>query len=459
MTPDFIRNTHLRAGWFVLPLLFICLLFPRISLASATTESQSHYKEGVRFSLAKKWPDAAQAFQKAVMADPDYALAYANLGVALSQMGQHKEALLSFEEALRKGYDDPHLRYNRGISFGKVNLLEEAEAEMKQALKLNPRMVKADFDLGVIYILQERFDAARAQVDALYPRNEKLARKLFEKIPPQYKVVQVSDGGTVKGRVTMQGGQPRPRYFHLIHAPNIEFCSRMSDGKGHRLLFDFKVSENGGLKDTVIAIQGVAKGKPFPSKLPSINISRCHADQYVIGIRNGENLLLQNTDPIRHEIATYEKNHDGYISQKTNKPVDKQTSQVRNAFVDKRSQEFLIKCNLHPFLQTRGFLVDNPYFAVSDAEGNFTVNDVPPGTYDVVAWHPFIPTQTGTVTVTAGGEATLDFTFKSEDERRKLYHDDIKGYRFNTWFDSKEKFYGGPRIDDPVEVLQVYAEE
>ena len=50
--------------------------------------------------------------------------------------------------------------------------------------------------------------------------------------------------------------------------------------------------------------------------------------------------------------------------------------------------------------------------------------------------------------------AALNFDFNGKDEKRKLYHDDIKGYRFNTWYDSKEKFYGGPRVDDPVEELQ-----
>ena len=40
-----------------------------------------------------------------------------------------------------------------------------------------------------------------------------------------------------------------------------------------------------------------------------------------------------------------------------------------------------------------------------------------------------------------------------------LYHDDIKGYRFNTWYDSNKKFYGGERIDDPVEELQAFWDE
>ena len=201
-------------------------------------------------------------------------------------------------------------------------------------------------------------------------------------------MAEVNDGGMLRGRVTLTGPVPKPRSFHLIHAPNIEFCSRISDGKGHRILRDFTVSENSGLKDTVIAIQGIKKGKPIPTKMQSFNIDRCHSDQYVIGVRNGENILLQNKDPIRHEIATYEINSASYVKQKSHKAIIRESSQIRSAFVSHETDEFLIQCNLHPFLQTRGFMVDNPYYAISDEEGNFTLEDVPPGTYDVLAWHP-----------------------------------------------------------------------
>jgi Tfp pilus assembly protein PilF len=442
----------------------VCLLlafFAYLSLivqaeAKEPVTAQEHYQKGLRLSQIKDWPDAAGEFQKAIDLDPEYALAHANLGVAMSQMGKHKDALLEFEVALRLGYDHAFLRYNRGVSFTRLRLLEEAEAEFKLALEKDSRMSKARYDLGILYILQERPEKAREQLNILYVKNEKLAKKLFEQIPGEYKIAEVNDGGTLSGRVTLTGPVPRARSFHLIHAPNIQFCARISDGKGHRILRDFTVSENSGLKDTVIALQGVKKGKPFATKMQSFNIDRCHSDQYVIGVRNGENILLENKDPIRHEIATYEINSASYVSQKSNKAIIKQSSQVRSAFVKQDTEEFLIKCNLHPFLQTRGFMVDNPYYAISDAEGHFTLKDVPPGTYDVVAWHPFIPTQKGTVTIAEGKVSQIDFEFNEADQRRKLYHDDIEGYRFNPWFDSKEKFYGGPRVDDPVEVLQKF---
>ena len=450
-----VEKLFLKAIWLV-PALIIGALLSVQSEAMEPLSAEEHYQKGIRLSQAKNWQSATGEFQNAIKLNPQHSLAHANLGVALSQTGRHKDALLEFEEALRQGYDHAFLRYNRGVSFARLGLLEEAEAEFELALEKDSRMSKARYDLGIVHILQNRHDKAREQVNYLYIKNQKLAKKLFERIPGEYKVAEVNNGGTLTGRVTLTGPVPRARSFHLIHAPNIEFCGRISDGKGHRILKDFTVSENSGLKDTVISIQGIKKGKPLPTKIQVFNIDRCHSDQYVIGVRNGEDILLENKDPIRHEIVTYEINSASYVKQKSNKAIIRESSQIRPVFVSNQSEEFLIKCNLHPFLQTRGYLVDNPYYAISDEEGNFTLEDVPPGTYDVLAWHPFIPTLKGTVTIAEGKVALINFVFNEADQRRKLYQDDIEGYRFNTWYDSKEKFYGGPRLDDPVEVLQKF---
>lgn len=401
------------------------------------------------------WNGAIREFKKALQEKPNDSITQANLGVALSRVDRHKEALLAFQKALEMGYDNASFRYFRGLSLAKLNFLEDAAQEIELALKKDSRMVHADYDLGLIYHQLGQDEKARQQVNKLYKRNYKLSKQLHDQIPLDYKITSVDQGGALTGRVNLVGIVPKARAFHLIHAPNIEFCSRMSDGKGHRILHDFTVSKKGGLQDTVIAIQGIKKGKPFPRKMQTLQLKRCHANKYVIGIKNGEDILLENTDPIKHEIATYEI-YGPHRNQTSNKNVLPTNSQIRSAFIKPGAPEFILKCNLHPFLQTRGYVIDNPYFVTSDAEGNFNIENIPPGTYEVTAWHPFIPIQRGTVTIETGKTAQFDFTFKGEDARRKLYHDDTEGYRFNTWFDSKEKFYGDIRKDDPVEVLQEF---
>ncbi len=435
-------------------LLFSC----PIVFATSDDDAKSHYQEAMKLSRQQKWNDAIATFTKAAELAPQDGLIQANLGVAFSQTGMHKEALLSFEKALRLGYDSPGLRYNRGVSFARVKLLDEAVRELETALNMDRRMVKAEYDLGVVYNLRGERGKALDKVETLFKRNNKLSKKLFDQIASDYKVVSVDDGGTLKGRVTLSGRVPKARSFHLIHSPNIEFCARISDGKGHRLLFDFTVSHNRGLKDTIIYLANVEKGKPFSPKMQTFHIDRCRANRYVIGAKNGENILLENTDPVQHEIVTYEIRNI-YSDQTSNRPLPEKSSQMRNVFVRNDAEEFIIKCNLHPFIQTHAYLVQNPYYTVSDSDGNFSIANILPGDYEVIAWHPYIPEQRARVTIPEKGEANLNFDFKGEDERRKLYQDDIEGYRFNTWFSSKKKFYGGPRIDDPVEELQAFCDE
>ena len=439
-------------------LVFCLILFFGCPVVASDKEAKAHYQNAVKLSQKKQWDNAVAEFLKAAELAPQDSLIQANLGVAFSQTGRHKEALLSFEMALRLGYDSSGLRYNRGVSFAHVKLLDEAIQELEAALNMDHRMVKADYDLGVIYNLQGQREKALEKVEILFKRNNKLAKKLFDQIKSSYTVVSVDDGGTLKGRVTLSGQVPRVRSFHLIHSPNIEFCSRISDGRGHRLLFDFTVSQNRGLKDTIIHLSNIEKGKPFSPKMQIFHIDRCRANRYVIGARNGENILVENTDPIQHEIATYEVRNI-YSDQTSNRPLPEKSSQVRSVFVREGANEFIIKCNLHPFLQTHAYLVQNPYYTVSDSKGNFSIEKIPPGNYEVIAWHPYIPEQRAMITIPQKGEANLNFDFKGEDERRKLYQDDIEGYRFNTWFDSKKKFYGGPRIDDPIEELQAFCDD
>ena len=345
-TLKFPKSFFLSFVIFCLVILFTCTT----SFASSINKAKDYYQKALKLSQKKLWDQAVTEFRKAAELTPQDSLIHANLGVALSHNEMYKDALLSFEKALRLGYDSPGLRYNRGVSFARVNLLDEAVQELKKALSMDRRMVKAEYDLGVLYNLQGKREKAMEKVETLFKRNNKLSKKLLDQIDSAYTVVSVDDGGSLKGRVTLSGPVPRARAFHMIHAPNIEFCSRISDGKGHRLLFDFTVSKNRGLKDTVIHLMNVEKGKPFSPKMQTFHIDRCRADRYVIGVKNGENIMIENTDPIQHEIATYEVRNI-YSDQTSNRPVPPKSSQVRSVFVRKDADEYIIKCNLHPFLQ------------------------------------------------------------------------------------------------------------
>ncbi|MFQ5897623.1 MAG: tetratricopeptide repeat protein, partial [Candidatus Methylomirabilia bacterium] len=100
----------------------------------------------------KDLPEAMAAFEKAIALDPEYAEAHQNLGVALAQSGRYDEAIKQYQTALALPlYTNPDTAYyNLALAYRDVGRLKEAEDALRRALKLEPTMVAAYFQLGVI---------------------------------------------------------------------------------------------------------------------------------------------------------------------------------------------------------------------------------------------------------------------------------------------------------------------
>jgi plastocyanin len=69
-------------------------------------------------------------------------------------------------------------------------------------------------------------------------------------------------------------------------------------------------------------------------------------------------------------------------------------------------------CSVHPEMLAFVFVGQNPYAAVVDATGSFTIKNVPPGSYEVAVWNPKLKADVKSVTVTAGKPAEVSFALK-----------------------------------------------
>lgn len=65
-------------------------------------------------------------------------------------------------------------------------------------------------------------------------------------------------------------------------------------------------------------------------------------------------------------------------------------------------------CNVHPEMAAYVVIAPTPYFAETDASGNYAIANVPDGSYTVTAWHEGAKPQSKPANVT--GSATVDFT-------------------------------------------------
>src|SRR5438552_19120321 len=101
-----------------------------------------------------------------------------------------------------------------------------------------------------------------------------------------YQEVPVPDGGTITGKVTLGGAKPIPRGFNLVTFPDPIYCGRISNGHGFRLLKEFEIGDDASLKDVVVVLLGVQKGKPFTFSTPHIEARDCRFTPLVTVVRD-----------------------------------------------------------------------------------------------------------------------------------------------------------------------------
>ncbi len=77
----------------------------------------------------------------------------------------------------------------------------------------------------------------------------------------------------------------------------------------------------------------------------------------------------------------------------------------------RRGDVIQLSCDAHNWMLGWIYTIDHPYFAVVDANGHFQIDDIPPGTYTVKAWHPFLGVQESELNLALNAEAELQFSF------------------------------------------------
>jgi hypothetical protein len=244
-----------------------------------------------------------------------------------------------------------------------------------------------------------------------------------------YEEVTVSDGGTLTGTVKLEGTVPKPKGYNLVTLPDPFYCGRISDGQGWRILQPFQVGSTGEFREVVVYLEGVEKGKPFAEGgLPRIEARDCQFLPFTTVVRDDQSVTVVNMDPVMHDIQAYETSHLG-PRVLFNVPLPMNPQHPRNfkersdaalyhkhmagapmkelVKLSKGRRVFVMQCGFHAYMESWGVAVTNPYFAKTDEQGRFTLTDVPPGTYKLVIWHPYVRT-VNEQTVTIGPKGTTE---------------------------------------------------
>ncbi|HEU4686433.1 MAG TPA: carboxypeptidase regulatory-like domain-containing protein [Nitrospira sp.] len=225
-----------------------------------------------------------------------------------------------------------------------------------------------------------------------------------------YEETAVTNGGTVSGVVSFRGAVPQPAAFELRRYPDRVYCGALSDGSGYRLLREVIVGDQQGLKDVVVTIEGVKRGKPFSLKETNLEANICQFVPFVAVVRDQHPLTVRNLDSVAHDLQFYERDRD-HVLIMFHRPALTKSGTRDTVRMTGQRKSVTVQCGMHPYMQGHGLAVDNPYYAITALDGKFAIGDLPPGTYRIKAWHPTLGEQVQEVTVESQGSAATAFVF------------------------------------------------
>lgn len=211
--------------------------------------------------------------------------------------------------------------------------------------------------------------------------------------------------GTVTGTIVLDGTVPPAEIIRLDADPK---CVALAEGEERRVE-TIVLGDDNTLQNVFVYVKDGLPGRlyPIPSETVVLDQQKCRYVPRVLGIQVGQALTIRNSDPLLHNVRS-----EGAINEPFDIGTPVQGVEVKRTFV---TREVMVpfKCNVHAWMNAYVGVLEHPFFAVSDGQGRFTLQQLPPGTYTIEIWHERFGTQTQDVTVTAQETSDLTFTFKA----------------------------------------------
>jgi len=125
---------------------------------------------------------------------------------------------------------------------------------------------------------------------------------------------------------------------------------------------------------------------------------------HVLAITTGTTVDFPNSDKFYHNVFSLSKTRPfdlGRYAAGASRPVRFDRAGIVRVF-----------CDIHSHMNAYILVFNHPFFAMTDTEGRYRIENVPAGTYSVIAWNEGTSSESRPVTVPEGGVAELDFTVR-----------------------------------------------
>ena len=216
--------------------------------------------------------------------------------------------------------------------------------------------------------------------------------------------VDPATAGAITGKVLFTGAAPEPEPIQMDAEPTCQ--EQYPDSAFTETAV---VNEDGTLQNVFVYVKEGLGGLKFPVPRESVVLDQqgCRYRPHVFGIQAGQELIIRNSDGILHNIHPMPSINRPFNLGQPVKMDSKRT-------FDKVEVMIPIECDVHEWMKGYAGVLDHPYFAATGADGAFSLPNLPPGTYTIIAWHELYGEQRMSVTVGEKDTQEIEFTFEGK---------------------------------------------
>jgi plastocyanin len=211
-----------------------------------------------------------------------------------------------------------------------------------------------------------------------------------------------ADAATLTGNVKLEAAAPKMPAIQMSADP---YCQ--SQHSTPAMDEEVVAGPAGELANVFVYIKDIKGNFPAPSTPVLLDQRGCQYHPHVNAVMVGQPLEIKNSDSTLHNVHAL-PNVNGQFNE--GQPVQGMTSTKK--FDKAEITPFKVKCDVHGWMKSYMAVMPHPFYAVSQNNGQFSIANLPPGSYTVVAWHEKYGSQEQQVTVGAKESKAISFSFK-----------------------------------------------
>jgi plastocyanin len=215
-------------------------------------------------------------------------------------------------------------------------------------------------------------------------------------------VGQAAFAGTITGTAVFEGKVPALKPLAVAAEP---MCAKRHATVPNEALV---LGAGNTMANVVVkVVSGLPAGKTWPAPTTPVTMDQigCQYVPHVLGVMVGQPFKVLNSDGVLHNVHSLSK-----VNRSFNMAMPPTRKEASETFT-KAEGMFVVKCDVHPWMQSYVGVFAHPFFAVTGTDGKFSLANLPAGTYEIEAWHEKLGSQKSTVTVGASDTKTASFKF------------------------------------------------